>query len=143
LLLLLVILAGLLTIGIKVVRSLEFSTSICFPQLHCIAISLGADVVADNWDDLFDSGNDFVEQHYEQPIIADNWGGFFNDGEQYCVALDALHNNIHSDLLNSFAHHSHDHLFVLNPVAAQDSSAEEAMAVMEAVANAGDPARLD
>jgi hypothetical protein len=77
-----------------------------------------ADVVADNWGDLFDSGNDSVEQHYEEPIIADNWGGFFNDGEQYCVELDALPNNIHLDLLNSSARHSHDHIFVLNPVVA-------------------------
>lgn len=75
-------------------------------------------------------------------VIADNWGGFFDDGEQYCTALDALSNSIHSDPLNSFALHSHDHLFVLNPVAAQDSSAEEDMATMEAAADAGDPARL-
>ena len=39
--------------------------------------AVGADVVADNWGDLFDGGNDFVEHHYEEPIIADNWGGFF------------------------------------------------------------------
>ena len=36
-------------------------------------MAVGADVVTDNWDDLFDSGDDSVEQHYEEPIIADNW----------------------------------------------------------------------
>jgi hypothetical protein len=35
--------------------------------------AVGADVVADNWGDHFDSGNDSFEQHYEEPIIADNW----------------------------------------------------------------------
>jgi hypothetical protein len=54
-----------------------------------------------------------------------------------------LPNNIHPDLLNSSARHNHDHLFVLNPVAAQDSSAEEGMAAMEAAADTGDPVRLD
>jgi hypothetical protein len=76
-------------------------------------------------------------------VIADNWGRFFDDGEQYCAALDVLPNNIHPDLLNSSARHSHNHLFVLNPVATQDSYVEEAMSAMEAAADAGDPARLD
>jgi hypothetical protein len=76
-------------------------------------------------------------------VIADNWGGCFDDGEQYFGALNALPNSIHPDLLNSSTRHSHNHLFLLNPVAAQDSSAEEAMAAMEAAADAGDPARLD
>ena len=59
------------------------------------------------------------------------------------MALNALPNSIHPDLLNSSARHNHDHLFLLNPVATQDSSAEEAMSAMEAAADAGDPARLD
>jgi hypothetical protein len=46
----------------------------------------GADVVADNWGDLFDSGNDSTEQHYEEPIIANNWGGFFGGAD---AAVDA------------------------------------------------------
>jgi hypothetical protein len=47
----------------------------------------GADVVADNWGDLFDSGNDSTEKHYADPIITDNWGGFF-DGADAAVDAD-------------------------------------------------------
>jgi hypothetical protein len=41
-------------------------------------IVVRVDVVADNWDDLFDGGDDSNEQHREpQPIVTNNWGGLF------------------------------------------------------------------
>jgi hypothetical protein len=50
-----------------------------FGRVHVTAQStvVGADVVADNWGNLFDSGVDSDEQRYEEPINTDNWGGFF------------------------------------------------------------------
>ncbi|XP_020405716.2 uncharacterized protein [Zea mays] len=42
---------------------------------------VGADVVADNWGNLFDSAVDSDEQRYEEPINADNWGGFFDGAD--------------------------------------------------------------
>jgi hypothetical protein len=41
-----------------------------------------AEVVADNWGDLFGSGDDSDKQRDEEPIIADNWGGLFEQSAQ-------------------------------------------------------------
>jgi hypothetical protein len=42
---------------------------------------VGADMVANNWGNHFDSGIDYDEQRYEEPINADNWGGFFGGAD--------------------------------------------------------------
>jgi hypothetical protein len=35
-------------------------------------VAVGDDVVADNWDGLFERGDDSDEEHHEEPIVADN-----------------------------------------------------------------------
>jgi hypothetical protein len=44
--------------------------------------TVGADVVADDWANLFDNGDDSDEQRDEEPIIADDWGGMFEQSAQ-------------------------------------------------------------
>jgi hypothetical protein len=53
---------------------------------------VGADVVADNWGNLFDdNGVDSDEQCYEEPINADNWGRFFGGADASANAEFAGH----------------------------------------------------
>jgi hypothetical protein len=109
----------LLTIGIRFVRSLEFSTSICLPQLRRINMSLDTKLILDAIGKLFDDFDARWERRLPKlltaqeaspvisvltptvavgaTIIADNWGGGFNGGEysieQYCTAPSIVADN--------------------------------------------------